>query len=321
MKKILAVLLALTVILSIGAMAFADDDTCVIGVSLDTISEKFWQAAWDSISAEAANYDNVKLEMLVAEGDAQKQNEQIETLIAMDVDYIICGLVDSTSIVTAIEACNDAGIPFMSVNRTPKGGEVAFNVSADNYELTYRATKLIADMAVEKGMKFTAIEIKGDLADTNAIARSDGFYAAIAEYPDLFDVVATIPTEWDADKALEGVLAAYQANPEINYIMSPADGLTIGASNALKQLGKWVTRDDENHVWITSLDGDSAVIQLVADGFVDVCSVQDIVEEGRLAVQACMTLFEGGEIEEPVVKEGGFEVTFENYESNEFEGF
>lgn len=319
MKKLLALVLVL--LLSLSASAFAQTDVCTIGVALDTVSEAFWQAAYEACVDEAAKYDFVKTEILIAEGDAQKQNEQIETLIAMGVDCIVCGLVDSTAIVTAVEACNEAGIPFISINRSAKAGDVALTIKADNYALTYNATKELAEYGKANGLTFQVIELMGDIVDTNAVARHDGYADAMAEYPEMFNLVSTVYTEWDADKALEGTVAALQANPGVNCILAGADGLAVGAVSALKSFNRWVPRDEEGHVWIVGVDGDSRAIELIHEGYYDISCVQDIVTEARMAIQAAVDLYQGKALPESVISEDGFSISFNNYMENDFMGF
>lgn len=319
MKKILALILTLMMIVT--GVAIAETEECYIGISLDTVSEAFWQAAYEACIDEAAKYDFVKTEILIAEGDAQKQNEQIESLIAMGVDYIVCGLVDSTAIITAIEKCNEAGIPFISINRSSNGGDVALTIKADNYALTYNATKQLAEYGKANGLTFTVIELMGDIVDTNAMARSEGYHDAMAEYPDMFKVVSTVYTEWDADKALEGTIAALQANPDVNCILAGADGLVIGAISGLKTFNRYLPREDANHVWLVGVDGDSRAIELIHEGYYDISCVQDIETEARMAVQAAVSLYNGETLAENVVTEEGFSVNFENYKEIEFMGF
>ncbi len=46
----------------------------------------------------------------------------------------------------------------------------------------------------------------GDLGDTNAIARRDGFQAAVDKYEGKIEVVSQIPTDWNQEKSQAGMV-------------------------------------------------------------------------------------------------------------------
>jgi len=70
-----------------------------IGVSFDSLVSPFWVANLDAME-EAAQAAGIELVTVMAEGDAAKQNQQIENLIAQGVDAIVCGPKDSGAIVS-----------------------------------------------------------------------------------------------------------------------------------------------------------------------------------------------------------------------------
>src|SRR5512140_3765952 len=80
-----------------------------IGVALDNLNDPFWLGIKKGID-DAGEKLGVELVVRTAEGDAVKQNNQIDDLIAQGVSGIVCVYVDFKSILQAVQAANKAGI-------------------------------------------------------------------------------------------------------------------------------------------------------------------------------------------------------------------
>lgn len=298
----------------------AADEEITVGISLDAIESQMWvenqKSMHDSLDALGIKYTEV-----IADGDAQKQNQQIETLIASGVDAIIIAPKDGTSIVSAIKKCNEAGMPVVMNNRAAgEGATVACTVSSDNKTMVEREMQYVLDKAKADGKKYKVLKFIGSLTDVNAIARDDGFKAIAEANPDIFEVVAEVPTEWKAELALSGALNAFQATPDINMIFSPSDALLPAIQSALKQTDKWHTVDDAKHVTFVTFDGAKDAVDQIKAKFVDIVSVQDATVQGKLCVENAVKLAKG-ETVEPNAYDPGFEVTIENVEERGFAGF
>src|SRR3546814_11095334 len=81
----------------------------------------------------------------------------------------------------------------------------------------------MVDVARERGGAYKAAILIGDLGDPNAVNRRDGFFDIVDQHKDLIEVVARIPTDWNADKAFSGLTNAFQANPDINFLFTSSD--------------------------------------------------------------------------------------------------
>ncbi len=120
MKKQIA--LALLCLALVAGFAFGNggseaDDGIHIGLSMDSLESAFWVANFDAMVAEAEK-QGVKMTSIMAEGDAVKQNQQIENLIASGVDSIICAPKDGAAIATSVKKAQAAGISFiMNISR------------------------------------------------------------------------------------------------------------------------------------------------------------------------------------------------------------
>ena len=74
-------------------------------------------------------------------------------------------------------------------------------VQADNKRITMETLRHMVQVAKKRGGTYKAAIMIGDLGDRNAIARRDGFFEVVNQYPDLITVVSRIPTDWNAEEA------------------------------------------------------------------------------------------------------------------------
>ena len=86
--------------------------------------------------------------------------------------------------------------------------------------------------------KLHAVVIVGDLGDTNAIQRKKGFEAAVAKFPDRFDVTE-VASDWDAATALANLEAAVTAKPKIDAMFTSSDFLFPTIRSVLEPRGMW----------------------------------------------------------------------------------
>ncbi len=320
MKKLLGMLLCLTLLISSFMTLALASDEIVIGISMDAIESQMWtenQASMHNTLDEMG----IKYIEVIADGDAQKQNQQIETLIASGVDAIIIGPKDSISIVSAIKKCNEAGIPVVMNNRgAGEGAEVACSVASDNYSMVVREMNMVVEKAKKTGEKYVVMEFIGNLGDTNAVARHEGFQKVVSENPDIFTKVVEIPTEWKAEIADALGQAALQANPDINMIFSASDVYVPTIKSMLKKFDMWKKTGEEGHVLYVTFDGAADAINEIKEGYIDIVSVQNATEQGRLCVVNAVKLAQGESVD-PNAFDPGFEVTQDNWEELGFAGY
>jgi ABC-type sugar transport system substrate-binding protein len=276
-----------------------------IGVAFDTLQTEYWVASVEAIKSELAKR-NATAHVVVADNDANRQLEQVNSLIARKVDGIIIAPKDATTVLPMIKAANRANIPVVLYNRPPaKNDGKSVTVVAHNKRITMETVEFMVQQAQKTGRKHKAMVLIGDLADQNAIARRDGFEEVVKKYPAVIQVVAGIPTEWNQEKALAGVTNALQGNPDISFIFTSSDFLFPSIISALKQAGKWKKIGEEGHVILGGFDGDATAYQLLVDGYLDADGVQDVYFECQQAVQAVLDLKAGKDVP-PIIEDKGF---------------
>ena len=267
-----------------------------IGVAFETLQTEGWVAGFEKLKSECAR-QNIQMLEAIADGDANRQFEQVRNFINRKVDGIIIAPKDAKTVIPMIKAANAANIPIVLYNRPADPTDAKHTViTADNVTLTRQTVQYLIEQARKTGRKHKAMILIGDLGDINAIGRRDGFEQAVKDATDVIEVVSRIPTEWNQEKALAGVVNGFQANPDISFIFTSSDFMFPSIMSALKNLGKWKKIGEPGHVILGGFDGDATAYQLMVDGYVDATGVQDLYFESEAAVKAIVDIKAGKDV-------------------------
>jgi inositol transport system substrate-binding protein len=275
-----------------------------VGIAFETLQTEYWIAGFDAIKAEAKARGATVLEA-VADGDTNRQLEQVRNFITRKVDGIILVPKDAQTCLPMIRAANAANIPIVLFNRpADKSDARSVAVVADNQTLAQETVAYLVNEARKTGRKHKAMILIGDLGDMNAIGRRDGFDAAIKGNEAVVDVVARVPTEWNQEKAQAGVVNALQANPDISFIFASSDFLFPSIVSALKSAGKYHKIGSPDHVLLGGFDGDGTAYQMMKDGYLDATGVQDVYFEAKQCLQAILDLKAGKDVPSLILDKG-----------------
>ncbi len=282
-----------------------------VGVCFETLQTEFWVAALEAFKAEL-NRRNIKMIQAIADGDANRQQEQVRNFITRKVDGVVLVPKDAKSCIPIVKAANSARIPIVLFNRPPdKSDAKSVAVVADNYALTKETVSYMIGEAKKTGKKHQAMLLVGDLGDINAVGRRDGFEAAVKQAPEAIEVVARVPTEWNQEKAQAGVINALQANPQISFIFSSSDFLFPSIVSALTSSGKYKKAGEPGHVILGGFDGDATAYQMLAAGYLDATGVQDVYFEVEASINAIVEMRAGKPVAD-TIKDPGFVINQSN---------
>jgi ABC-type sugar transport system substrate-binding protein len=275
-----------------------------VGVCFETLQTEFWVTALEAFRTELTKR-NIKMIQAIADGDANRQIEQVKNFITRKVDGIILVPKDAKACLPIIKAANVAQIPIVLFNRPPDKSEAkSVAVVADNLSLSKETVAYMLGQVRRTGQKPKAMIIIGDLGDINAIGRRDGFDAAVREAPEVIEVVARVPSEWNQEKAQAGVVNALQANSDINCIFTSSDFLLPSIVSALKTAGKYHRIGEAGHVVLGGFDGDATAYRMLVERYLDATGVQDVYFEAEASVQALLDLRAGKQVRETILDPG-----------------
>lgn len=294
-------------------VAFSGESDVTIAVVMPALDNDGWRAIYIGVLSKVIEL-NVNLITLDARDSVENQIAIIEDLITQQVDAIVFVPVDSAALSTAVQAANEAGIPVVTMDRSTEGGEVVALVESNNVEIGAKGAELMAEVAAKYGVAIedlVVLELLGDLATSAGQERHEGFSTTAQELG--INVVAELPTNWNAETANAAILDAFQAHPDINAIyIASGCALFSGVDPAMESLGKWVPVGEDGHIIFISTDGCPAPLQAIRDGKVDADSAQQLVTMGQTAIEAAFNAINGTMPDNPIIRLGPDPITPEN---------
>jgi len=313
MKKIVAlILMAVMMTTMLVGCSQKGGKSKVVGISIDQLFESR-AGVVDAIKAELEK-NGYEYTEVVADGDAQKQNAQIQTLINQKVGAILVCAVDLNTIETALMAAKKAGIPVVAYDRDlPDSNAKDAFVGPDSIADGLAAGEYMAEQFKDEEGTVKVLELLGALNDQNGIDRSKGFQDALSKLPNV--EIISMPTDWDSAKALAAVQNAFQANPDIKGIFAATDTQIPSIETVLTDLGKLKKVGEEGHTVVTGINGSNDGYEATAKGISDGIVVMDLKTTGETAAQMAIKLMNGEELDGDVVIPGKF-YTYENIEEN-----
>ncbi len=315
MKKMFGLILIFAVlstgsVFANGNKEAAGDKQITIGLSVDQLFESRI-ATNNGVKAEAAK-NGFKVIEVVADGDAQTQNSQIQTLIAQKVDAILVCAVDQNTIETALMKAKKAGITVISYDRDLPGSKSTSASSApDSISDGLNCGKYVAEAIKGRTDKVVILELLGALNDQNGIDRSKGFNDALKGKN---VEIIQMPTDWASDRALAATQNAFQANPNIAAIFAATDTQIPSIETVLTDMGKLKKIGEDGHVIVVGINGSYDGYVSVKNGTADGISVMDCKTIGETAVKLAIKAMKGEAVEKVVVP-GNFYTT-KNIEAN-----
>jgi len=269
--------------------ASSDRTVRAIGVAFETLQTEFWVAAWNKLREDGRAQGITMLEA-VADGDPNKQLEQVRTFINRRVDGIIIVPKDGKTVIPMIRAANTAGIQVVLFNRPADRTDAPHTaIAPDNRAIARATTEYLVERALAAQTPVKAAILLGDLGDVNAIGRRDGFEDAVKAAGAQVRVVARIPTEWNQEKALAGLQSAFQAHPDIGLVFTSSDFMLPSIRSVLSGRGRWKKVGEPGHVVLGGFDGDPTAYRLMEEGYLDATGVQDVYWEAERALEVIRT--------------------------------
>lgn len=258
-----------------------------IGFSQTCFNHPWRVAMLESVMAEADRHDNVSVVTLDGNCDIAKQSNDVDDLLARDVDAVVMSPVESAGLVPAANRVMEAGKPLVVLDRDVFSDKSLF-IGQSNVTMAQGvAERMIEDLGGEGKI----LEITGLVGSSPAIDRSKGLELAL-EAASGIELLATGDGEWIREPAvtlMEDWLVRY---PEIDAVFSHAEESSWGAQMAISRAG----RCDEGIKHYTH-DGSAAGFESVANGMFQADGNYSPFI-GDIGVRAALILLQGGEIED-----------------------
>ena len=249
MKKILALVLALAMLLSVTA-AMADGIQVGI-INLDPAESGYREAnvkdMKDTFTAENG-YDA----SFVTAPTGDKQLDAARGFIADGVKYILVSAADADGWDEVLQEAKDAGIGVFLFDRMVNADPSLYTaaVVSDMNKEGDTAVAWLESLGLEQ---YKILHIKGQLGSAAQLGRS-GALEAKCEAEENWTIVreGTGGDSWDPEEARKIAQAAIDAGEEFNVIYAENDGMANGAVEALD--GKGITHGVNGDVVVMGFD-------------------------------------------------------------------
>lgn len=241
------------------------------------------------IYKSAEKDDNVEVVEQNADNDSAKQIQQVKALVDQGVNAIVVCAVDMNAIQTALDYAASKGVIVTLYDRFVDNENVAFTGGYDSYSDGVLCANEL--MKFDDGQDHIVFELVGNLSDTNALARRDGFHSVVDTYKNI--TVVQILTDWATDTALSGMQNALQKDPDVWGIFDASSHMDGSVLTALQEAGKAFKCGEEGHVYWVALGEEPPGPEVLKDGWKDVSCPIPFDEIGYQIYDAIMKLKNG----------------------------
>jgi ABC-type sugar transport system substrate-binding protein len=249
-----------------------------IGISMPESQNSFFNALGKSLvdNLRAAGADPV---LLAANGDANEQINNINDLVAQQVDALIVNPLNAEGPAPGVKRAFDAGIPIFMVART-------LDAKYANWWKTFIGIDFV-HIGTAKGKWVVENTKPGKvgmlLATSGAVSmmEQERSFRAVVE-PAGYKVVFAQNSPQTRERGLKLTEDALVANPDIMVMYAGSDDLGLGASQAVKAAGR------EGKVAILGLNGTPPALAAVHNGEMAMTVLLDAASWGKTVTGTVM---------------------------------
>jgi len=259
-----------------------------VGVALPTEATPFYQDLTRGLRSAAESL-GFELQVFVADGSAERQTAQVDSLITRRVDAIVLAPVGSHGIGSAVAAANQMRIPVFTMETPADSGRVVTHVTSDHRQGGRVLGEYVA-RRLDGGGNVVILD-----QPTEAIVRDRvaGFLEALARYPNIRVVARPAVERGQRDVARRRMADLLATGQRIDAVFGTSDDCALGALAAVQAAGTGgpasliVVGFDATPEARTAISGRTA---LVAD------AAHDPVTIGRRTIEAVATHLRGGTV-------------------------
>ncbi len=296
MKKLLSVLLALLMVFSLSAAAFAEEaeesPEIKVGIAAPDVTHGW--VAGVAYYAEKYCKENDLEYMITTSSDAAEMTTALDDLVGWGATVII-SWPQWTGMETAMQDIIDSGIPVVNFD-VDVDCEGIYKVTGDNYDMGYQCGKYITDKVGEAAsIAVMDVPSSGSICEL----RKQGFYDYLDEIGyDQSNIFEVTLESFARDKGLAGMADVLESHEQIDAVYSMDDETSMGAISAITDAGRTDIKA------ITGGGGCQEYFNMIADeeyadlGLASALYSPQMVED---AIQTAIDLLNGEEVEPVVV--------------------
>lgn len=271
-----------------------------IGIAFDSFLIERWERDRDIFVSRARDLGAV-VNVQNANGDVDKQKEQIRYLIDRKMDVIVVIAVDSFSLKKEIQDAKDAGIKIIAYDRLINDVPLDLYISFDN-EMVGR---YMADAIIEKlPSGGRVMKINGPTKDNNVLLVNRGFDEELHGHGiNIFDTYYA--TEWKGEEAFNYL----SENPDK---ADRADAVMCGNDSLAGQAVRYYSEKRRaGSIPVVGQDADLDACQRIVEGTQTMTAYKSIEQLAKKAAESAVSLAKGNSVAGVTQMENGsYEVPY-----------
>lgn len=274
-----------------------------IGVVVKYLGNQYWTLLAQGMQAKATELGVVvDVQSPQSESDQIGQLALVEAMIAAGYDALLVSPQTDTNLLPAIEKARAAGILVLNVNDAVLP-DAEHWVGPNQYENGVRAAHYLVAAAPAGGQ---VAVIEGQSGVYAAKQRTQGFNNTLHGTP--FEVVASIPGDWDAQKSFDAATLIMERYPEIIAFYCNNDTMALGVVAAVAAAGKG------DAIMVIGTDGVGAAYDSIRQDELTGTIDSFPYTTGQVAVEVAVRLLEGQTVPRAVFSPQNF-ITRDNVDS------
>lgn len=260
----------------------AKDGELKIGITFDTFVLERWIRDRD-VFVSTAEKLGATVNVQNANGDVEKQKEQIEKFIEDEMDVIVIVAVDCYQMTEEVTKAKNAGIDVISYDRMIQGCSTDLYITVDNEEVGNLMAQTMIEQLPQGG---NVVMLCGPKEDTNSLDVVEGFKKGIQD-SNLTVVKEIYVKSWAPENGFAAANEALLGAEDVDAVMCGNDGLAGYAIKALseKQLA--------GKVVVVGQDADLEACQRIVEGTQTMTVYKPIERLAKVAAQCAVKMAKG----------------------------
>ena len=278
------------------------EDQIEIGMSFDSFVIERWQRDRD-VFVSTAKELGATVNVQNANGDIEKQKEQIEYFINKGVDVIVIVCIDSESLREQVEKARNAGIKIIAYDRLITDSNVDLYITFDNYMVG----QLMAEAFLRNGLQGgKVLMLGGSPTDNNVPLVEAGFRDVCAKYR--MEIVDSIHCDgWRAEIAGDYIYSHPETVADVDAIMCGNDNLAGQVIQALS------VQRLAGEIPVVGQDADLEACQRIVEGTQTMTVYKPFERLAKRAAGCAIALARGEELtgdDITTINDGSFDIPY-----------
>ncbi|HUC18212.1 MAG TPA: substrate-binding domain-containing protein [Acetobacteraceae bacterium] len=215
------------------------------------------------------------------------------TMLERNPQALIASAINSSNLLPCMKSANQKGIPVVDLDAnldpavTRKAGvKIAFTIGSDNVAAGGKAADFLAQH-LGANASGPVLVIEGLAGNVTGEERAQGFKAELAKVAPGLKIVASLPGDWDANKAANIANDTLQRNPDLVAIFACNDTMALGAVESVFAAGKG------GKVTVIGVDGTTDGVKSIKEGRLTATVAQLPYLEGIAAINDVKAILAG----------------------------